>query len=90
MTVLVGKTGMFISISHVYGLLGWTKKCAVILNSLFGRCSVHVRRFIVVEQCAGAVVADVSEYFLIRAARQRQRGFVITMCMALVVSEGRP
>ena len=41
-------------------------------------------------QCAGSEVADVSEYLLICAARRRQRGFVITMCMALVVSEGRP
>ena len=41
-------------------------------------------------QTAGAEVADVSEYLLICAARRRQRGFVITMCMALVVSEGRP
>ena len=69
---------------------GVDKKCAAILNILLCRCPVHVWRFIVVGQCAVAEVADVSEFLLICAARRRQRGFVITMCMALVVSEGRP
>ena len=35
-------------------------------------------------QCAVAEVADVSEFLLICAARRRQRGFVITMCMAFL------
>ena len=75
---------------HIVYWLRVDKKCAAILNILLCRCPVHVWRFIFAGQCAGAEVADVSEYLLICAARRRQRGFVITICMALVVSEGRP